>query len=60
MHCILCYLTAYEHANLNMIRYSKLAFPDFLIGYSDHALPDENIMTLTLAYLFGAIVIEKH
>ncbi|MEM2136790.1 MAG: N-acetylneuraminate synthase family protein [Candidatus Methanomethylicia archaeon] len=60
MHCILCYPTAYEHANLNMIKYLKLAFPNFLIGYSDHTLPDENMMTLTLAYLFGAIVIEKH
>ena len=60
MHCTLCYPTPYECANLNMIKYLRTVFPDCLIGYSDHTVPDESMLVLTLAYLFGARVIEKH
>ena len=60
MHCTLCYPTPYEYTNLNMIKYLKAVFPNCLIGYSDHTIPDESMLVLTLAYLFGARVIEKH
>ncbi|KGK98391.1 acetylneuraminic acid synthetase [Methanococcoides methylutens] len=60
MHCVLDYPTDYEDANLNMIKHLEAVFPDHLIGYSDHTRPDETMMTLTTAYLYGAKVIEKH
>jgi len=60
MHCILSYPTRYDDANLNMIKYLKEIFPHYLVGYSDHTLPDPNMFTLTTAVLVGARVIEKH
>ena len=60
MHCILNYPTKYEDANLGMIKHLKKVFPDYLIGYSDHTLPDPNMLVLTTAVLFGAKIIEKH
>jgi len=60
MHCILEYPTPYEDANLNMIKYLKSVFPDHLIGYSDHTLPDKSMLLLTIAVILGACVIEKH
>ncbi len=60
MHCILNYPTNYENANLGMIKHIKQMYPNYLIGYSDHTLPDPQMMVLTTAVLFGAQVIEKH
>ncbi|HEY0090028.1 MAG TPA: N-acetylneuraminate synthase family protein [Candidatus Lokiarchaeia archaeon] len=60
MHCILNYPTKYENANLGMIKYLKEKFPNYLIGYSDHTLPDYNMLVLSTAYLFGAVILEKH
>ena len=60
MHCILNYPTAKKNANLLMIQHLKKEFPDLVIGYSDHTLPDKNMNTLTSAYLLGARIIEKH
>lgn len=60
MHCVLDYPTNYEDANLNMIKHLGAVFPDHLIGYSDHTRPDETMLTVTAAYLYGAKVIEKH
>ncbi len=60
LHCVLSYPTRYENANLNMIRHLKSVFPDYLIGLSDHTLPDKNMLVLTTAALLGAKVIEKH
>jgi len=60
LHCILNYPTAYEHAHLNMIEGLKKAYPELIIGYSDHTLPDEGMLTLIAAYLKGARIIEKH
>lgn len=60
MHCILEYPTKYEHANLRMIEHIKRTFPDYLVGYSDHTLPDPSMLVLTTAVLLGARVIEKH
>lgn len=60
LHCILNYPTTYEHANLNMIESLLERYPDLLIGYSDHTLPDPSMTVLTTAYLKGARVLEKH
>ena len=60
LHCILNYPTAVEDGHLRMIRGLVKAFPENLIGYSDHTLPDENMTALLASYLLGAVVIEKH
>ena len=60
LHCILDYPTQFEDANLNMIKHMKNIYPDLVIGYSDHTVPDKNMLILTMAYLSGAQIIEKH
>ena len=60
MHCILNYPTKYEDANLGMIKHIQKVFPDYLVGYSDHTLPDLSMLVLTTAVLLGAKIIEKH
>lgn len=60
LHCILSYPTNNEDANLNLIKNFKKTFKNKIIGYSDHTLPDENMIILTKAYQNGAWVIEKH
>lgn len=59
LHCVLNYPTDDENANLGMILGLKKAFPDKLIGYSDHTLPKE-MKTLEVATLLGVVLIEKH
>lgn len=60
LHCILSYPTDYCNANLLAIKALKRIYPDIIIGYSDHTLPDENMQILSTAYLYGAEIIEKH
>jgi sialic acid synthase SpsE len=60
LHCVLNYPTPYENAHLNMIEGLRRAYPDFVIGYSDHTVPDQGMLVLTAAYLKGARIIEKH
>ena len=60
MHCVLSYPTIPDNANLSIIYTLKRIYPDIRIGYSDHVAPDENMVTLSMAYLLGAEVIEKH
>lgn len=60
LHCILNYPTETFNANLRMITGLKRAFPDHIIGYSDHTLPDESLSSLLAAYLLGAPILEKH
>ena len=60
LHCVLNYPTAIKNANLAMIADMKRKFPDFVIGYSDHTLPDKIEEVLITAWLIGAQVIEKH
>ena len=60
MHCILSYPTENIDANLNMIKGIEENFKDVIMGYSDHTKPDSNMLILTLAYLKGAVVLEKH
>ena len=60
LHCILNYPTPYENANVNMITGLRRAYPQLVIGYSDHTLPDPGMLVLTTAYTLGARIIEKH
>ncbi|MBP3791885.1 MAG: N-acetylneuraminate synthase family protein [Methanobrevibacter sp.] len=59
-HCVLSFPTAYEDANLLMIKDLSENFSDYEIGYSDHTVPDENMAVLTTAYNYGATILEKH
>ena len=60
LHCILNYPTINKNANLNMIKNLNKIYPEFIIGYSDHTLPDKNMITLVTSYMLGAKIIEKH
>lgn len=59
-HCVLSYPTDPKNANLKVIETLKNDFPDVRVGFSDHVAPDDTMMTLAIAYLLGAEVIEKH
>ena len=59
LHCVLNYPTADENANLGMIPALKRAFPNKLIGYSDHTLPHD-MKVCEMATLLGSVIIEKH
>lgn len=60
LHCVLSYPTANNDAHLELIKILKKNFLNNHIGYSDHTMPDQNMLILTSAYLNGASVIEKH
>ena len=60
LHCVLSYPTAPQNANLRIIETLKRVFPDVRVGFSDHVAPDNTMMTLAVAYMLGADVIEKH
>ncbi|MFX1409544.1 MAG: N-acetylneuraminate synthase family protein [Promethearchaeota archaeon] len=60
MHCILDYPTKYEDINLNMIKTLKERYSELLIGFSDHTKPDDCMIVSTIAYSYGAIILEKH
>ncbi len=59
-HCVLSYPTKPENANLKVIKTLKDCFPDTRVGFSDHVAPDATMMTLAMAYMLGAEIIEKH
>ncbi|MBU6176794.1 MAG: N-acetylneuraminate synthase family protein [Bacteroidetes bacterium] len=60
LHCILNYPTDDANAHLRMINGIKRAYPHYIIGYSDHTMPDDAMTSLVAAHLLGAVVIEKH
>lgn len=60
LHCVLNYPTDEKNANIGMIKDMKGKFSEYIIGYSDHTLPDVMNEVLTTAWLLGAQVIEKH
>ena len=60
LHCVLNYPTLNKDARLSKILSLKKFFPNYLIGYSDHTLPNKEMDTLKTASLLGAKVIEKH
>ena len=59
LHCVLNYPTTDKNANLGMIMGLKEAFPNNIIGYSDHTLP-KNMQVCEIATILGALIIEKH
>ena len=59
LHCVLNYPTAEADAALGRIVGLRQAFPDHVIGYSDHTLPAD-LEALVVAAGLGAVVIEKH
>ena len=59
LHCVLNYPTPDENANLGMIIDLKSHFPDKIIGYSDHTLP-QDMKVCEMATLLGSVIIEKH
>ena len=59
LHCVLNYPTEDINANLGMIKGLKSEFPDTIIGYSDHTLPND-MKVLEIASILGAEIIEKH
>ncbi len=60
LHCILNYPTDNANAHLGMIKGLARAYPNNIIGYSDHTLPDEGMTSLVSAHLLGAVILEKH
>ena len=60
LHCILNYPTPFEQAHLRMIKDLIKVYPENIIGYSDHTLPDDAMTSLLTAHLLGAVIIEKH
>lgn len=59
MHCVLNYPTMNENAHLGMIKSLQRHFPNNVIGYSDHTLPQDMEVCLN-AVLLGAQILEKH
>lgn len=57
LHCIAAYPAEYSELNLRFIETLKREFPDAILGYSGH---DNGILAAVIAYMLGAVVIEKH
>lgn len=60
LHCVLNYPTPEQNAQLGMISVLKRIYPECVIGYSDHVVPDETISALEASMLLGACILEKH
>jgi sialic acid synthase SpsE len=60
LHCVLQYPTEFENAHLRAIGHLARTFPELTIGWSDHVPPSEGCLSLLLAWLEGAEVLEKH
>lgn len=60
LHCTLAYPTPIAVANLRRICALREAFPDLVIGYSDHTQPQESELACALAVALGARIVEKH
>lgn len=58
MHCVGQYPAQLDKINLKVITTLQLAFPDIIIGYSDHT--SDPTVAPRAAVLLGAKVIEKH
>jgi len=59
LHCVLNYPTPDRNANLGMILGLKEAFPNNIIGYSDHTLP-KDMKVCEMATMLVSVIIEKH
>jgi sialic acid synthase SpsE len=57
LHCVSSYPADFEELNFRKIETLKIAFPDCVIGYSDHS---EGTAASVIAVAVGAKIIEKH
>lgn len=60
LHSVMSFPTSFEDVNLLMIKDLVDTFEGYDIGYSDHAMADENMFLLTTAFNYGAVILEKH
>ena len=60
LHCVLNYPTENQNAGLRMIEGLARCFPSQALGYSDHTFPQHDLPALQVAYLNGALILEKH
>ena len=60
MACTLSYHTEDKDANLKRIQTLKEKYPNFMIGHSDHTMPDQNMVIPAISVALGARMIEKH
>lgn len=60
LHCILNYPCEDINAHVRMIGGLQDRFPNHIIGYSDHTVPDAEMTAMSIAYAMGAVVLEKH
>ena len=60
LHCILNYPCENINAHVRMIAGLQDRYPDHIIGYSDHTVPDPEMTAMSVAYALGAVVLEKH
>lgn len=60
LHCISAYPTPPAEVHLRMMQHLAVEFPQCVIGYSDHTLPDRPLLVPTMAVAAGACVVEKH
>lgn len=60
LHCVLNYPTENQNAGLRMLEGLARCFPDRMLGYSDHTFPQRDLPALQVAYLNGALILEKH
>lgn len=58
MHCVAKYPTPLSECNLTVLKTFKSAYPDIVIGYSDHS--EDPIAAPVTAVVLGAKIIEKH
>lgn len=58
MHCIAKYPAPLESCNMNVMDTLQFAFPDVVIGYSDHT--EDPLLAPVTAVYKGAKIIEKH
>jgi len=57
LHCVAAYPVKPEDMNLRVISWMREAFPDVVIGLSDHY---NGTVSAPIAYMLGARIIEKH
>lgn len=60
LHCVLNYPTPEQFAQLGFIEVLRKKFPQHVIGYSDHVVPDQAMSCLQLATMMGCHILEKH
>ncbi len=60
MHCVLNYPCMAIDARLRAIGWLKKCFADTVAGYSDHVPPDFSSLQLSVAWMLGARIVEKH